>query len=121
MGKGWVGVILLQLKPQQKHTLYRFIAEPRRRDRSLDSDLQQTLGYIMAKVDVRKKEQIADQAVRELVGSVFEILKSEYLLENHLITALRHQETVSGARARARQYYPHVHADAGAQAYASPR
>lgn len=96
---------MLELSQHQRQLLYEFIQNGRPSQAALGAPLEQTLGYIMSKVDVRKAAQIAEPAIRELVVSTFELLKNEYLFENCLIPLSRYQETISNARAKVGRYH----------------
>jgi len=99
---------MLQLSVEQRLHLYGFILGRREHSKSSDTHLEQTLGYIMSNVDVRKPEKIMDESIRELVRCAFELMKNDYLFENRLITPSSHQETISKAQARLKDSFPEL-------------
>lgn len=99
---------MLELSKKQKSLLFEFVADGKRRNRQLNTDLQQTLGYIMSRINVRKTELIEDEFLRVLVESTFQLVKNEHLLDNGLITLARYEETVRDTQVRVLQYGPGV-------------
>ena len=95
---------MLQLSTEQQSILYQFVVDDRDRGRAPDPKLEKALAYIMSHANVRKVDLIPDQIVRSLVQSTFAILKTEYLLENGMITSLKYYDRIAAARARIRQF-----------------
>ena len=91
---------MLQLSTEQQSTLYQFVVDDRDRKRAPDPRLEKALAHIMSNTNVRKVDLIPDQIVRSLVESTFAILKTEYLLENGMITSSKYKDRIATVRAR---------------------
>jgi hypothetical protein len=95
----------LELCANQRSILYNYIMDSWKPGHAEPDGFVRVLRYLMKNIDVRRPEKIADDLNRELVRSTFEIIRSNHMLENDLVTPSYTFDKINAARERVSNVY----------------